>query len=45
MVDGSVNEGRIGESSETSVMIGESDIVFTEIKKAIVQIEFKAQGE
>jgi len=45
MNDGSVVEGRIGDSSETSVLIGESDIVFEDIKKAIVQIEFKAQGE
>jgi ribosome maturation factor RimP len=45
MLDGSVREGRIGESSETSVIIDDSDVAFAEIKKAIVQIEFKAQGE
>ena len=45
MLDGSVREGRIGESSETSVIIDDSDVAFAEMKKAIVQIEFKAQGE
>jgi len=45
MLDGSVREGRIGESSQTSVIIDDSDVAFAEIKKAIVQIEFKAQGE
>lgn len=45
MLDGSVHEGRIGESTETSVLVGESSVNFADIKKAIVQIEFKAQGE
>jgi len=42
MLDGTVREGRIGASTETSVFIGEIDTAFAEIKKAIVQIEFKA---
>jgi ribosome maturation factor RimP len=41
-LDGSVVEGRIGESTETSVLVDAVDIQFADIKKAIVQIEFKA---
>lgn len=44
-LDGSVVEGRIGESTETSVSVNDVIVAFTDIKKAIVQIEFKAQGE
>ena len=41
-LDGSVFEGRIGESTEESVLVDDVNINFSEIKKAIVQIEFKA---
>ena len=43
MLDGSVVEGRIGESTEESVFVDESEVAFSEIKKAIVQIEFNAK--
>jgi ribosome maturation factor RimP len=41
-LDGSVVEGRIGESTESSVLVDDVDFQFADIKKAIVQIEFKA---
>jgi ribosome maturation factor RimP len=41
-LSGEVVEGRIGESTETSVLIDDADIQYADIKKAIVQIEFKA---
>jgi ribosome maturation factor RimP len=41
-LSGEVVEGRIGESTETSVLIDDADIEYADIKKAIVQIEFKA---
>jgi ribosome maturation factor RimP len=41
-LDGAVLEGRIGESTETSVLVNDADIQFSDFKKAIVQIEFKA---
>ena len=40
--DGTVVEGRIANSSETSAIIGESEVNFADIKKALIQIEFKA---
>ena len=40
--DGTVVEGRIANSSETSAIIGESEVNYSEIKKALIQIEFKA---
>ena len=40
--DGTVVEGRIANSGETSAIIGESEINYSEIKKALIQIEFKA---
>jgi ribosome maturation factor RimP len=45
MLDGSVIEGRIGESTEIDVQVGETTAIFAEIKKAIVQIEFNAKDE
>ena len=42
MLDGSVHEGRIGEATETSVLVGEISVNYSDIKKAVVQIEFKA---
>ena len=45
MLDGSVREGRIGESSEVSVIIDDVAVTYSEIKKALVQIEFKSVGE
>ena len=45
MVDGSVHEGRIGESSEVSVAIADATVAYSDIKKALVQIEFKSVGE
>jgi ribosome maturation factor RimP len=41
-IDGTVVEGRVGDSGESSVMIDGIEIPFAEIKKAIVQIDFKA---
>jgi ribosome maturation factor RimP len=41
-IDGAIVEGRIGDSSETTVMIDGVEISFSHIKKAIVQIDFKA---
>lgn len=43
-LEGAVIEGRIGESTETTVLVDDATISFADIKKAIVQIEFKAQG-
>ena len=45
MLDGSIIEGRIGESTEIDVQVGETTVIFAEIKKAIVQIEFNAKDE
>ena len=45
MLDGSVIEGRIGESTEIDVQVGETTLIFAEIKKAIVQVEFNAKDE
>jgi ribosome maturation factor RimP len=39
--DGTKLTGRIGESSESDVLIGESKINFADIKKATIEIEFK----
>ena len=44
-IDGAVTEGRIGESTETSVLVEDREILFSDIKKAIVQIDFKGQAE
>lgn len=45
MLDGSVIEGRIGESTENDVQIDEAPVIFADIKKAIVQIEFNAKDD
>ena len=45
LLDGSVIEGRIGESTETAVLVNEDEVIFAEIKKAIVQIEFNAKED
>ncbi len=42
MLDGAVHEGRIGDSTEERVFIGDLDVAFVDMKKAIVQVEFKA---
>lgn len=41
-VDGAVVEGRISDANEKTVKVGEHEIPLSEIKKARVQIEFKA---
>ena len=42
MLDGTVTEGRIGEATESSVLIDENSLSYADIKKAIVQVDFKA---
>ena len=42
--DGSALKGRIGESSEIDVEIDSVKVLFSEIKKAIVEIEFKSRS-
>jgi len=37
--------GRIGEVSESSVQVGDSQIDFVDIKRAMIEIEFKKSGE
>ena len=41
-LDGTVTEGRIGEATESSVLIDENSLSYADIKKAIVQVDFKA---
>ncbi len=40
--DGAVIEGRIGEVTEVDVVIGEHRLAYTDIKKALIEIEFKS---
>ena len=41
-INGEVVEGRIGESDEESVVIDDLTVPYADIKKALIQIEFKA---
>ena len=41
MVSGAVFEGRIGESTETTVLVGTEKVSFEDIKRAVLEIEFK----
>jgi ribosome maturation factor RimP len=41
MVSGAVIEGRIGESTETTVLVGTEKVSFEDIKRAVLEIEFK----
>ncbi len=40
--DGTVVEGRIGEVTELDVVIGEHRLAYSDIKKALIEIEFKS---
>ncbi len=40
--DGSVVAGRIGQSTDSGVTIGEREVSFADIKKALIEIEFKS---
>lgn len=41
MTSGQVIEGRIGAATETSVLIDENTVSFEDIKRAVLEIEFK----
>lgn len=41
MTSGQVIEGRIGAATETSVLVDENTISFEDIKRAVLEIEFK----
>lgn len=41
MTSGAVIEGRIGESSETTVLVGGEKVSFEDLKRAVLEIEFK----
>ena len=43
--DGTTTKGRISTADENSVVVDESTIAFTEISKAILEIEFKSLSE
>ena len=45
LTDGSKVLGRVGEVSEIGVAVGDSSIDFANIKRAMVEIEFKKVGE
>ena len=40
--DGNVVEGRIGQSTDSGVIIGDREVNFADIKKALIEIEFKS---
>jgi ribosome maturation factor RimP len=42
MNDGTVVEGRIGQVSESDVVVGAKTLNYGEIKKALIEIEFKS---
>jgi ribosome maturation factor RimP len=42
MNDGVVVEGRIGQVSESDVVVGEKTLNYSDIKKALIEIEFKS---
>jgi ribosome maturation factor RimP len=41
MVSGKDIEGRIGEATETTVLVGDQKVSFEDIKRAVLEIEFK----
>jgi ribosome maturation factor RimP len=41
MTSGKDIEGRIGEATETTVLVGEQKVSFEDIKRAVLEIEFK----
>ena len=41
MASGQVIEGRIGAATETSVLVDENTVSFEDIKRAVLEIEFK----
>ena len=41
MTSGQVIEGRIGAATETSVLVDENTVSFEDIKRAVLEIEFK----
>ena len=41
MTSGQEIEGRIGEATETTVLVGEQKVSFEDIKRAVLEIEFK----
>ena len=43
--DGTTTKGRISTADENSVVVDESTIAFTEISKAVLEIEFKSLSE
>ena len=45
LTDGSKVLGRVGEVSDSGVAVGDSSIDFADIKRAMVEIEFKKVGE
>jgi hypothetical protein len=42
MNDGEVIEGRIGLATETDVLIADTAVAYADIKKALIEIEFKS---
>ena len=42
MNDGKVIEGRIGQATETDVLIADTAVAYADIKKALIEIEFKS---
>ena len=41
MTSGKDIQGRIGEATETNVLVGEQKVSFEDIKRAVIEIEFK----
>ena len=41
MTSGNDIQGRIGEATETTVLVGEQKVSFEDIKRAVLEIEFK----
>ena len=41
MQSGSVIEGRIGEATDSTVLVGDEKVSFEDIKRAVLEIEFK----
>ncbi|CAB4733214.1 unannotated protein [freshwater metagenome] len=41
MNSGQVIEGRIGEATETTVLVGDEKVSFEDVKRAVLEIEFK----
>jgi hypothetical protein len=41
MISGQDIQGRIGEATETVVLVGDQKVSFEDIKRAVLEIEFK----